>query len=648
MNPKIIFGLALAVFTAFPSLPAQKSVPADSAPAIADNAESTIATQIASVIVFPSGARVTRSAEVSLKTGEQEIVLVGIPANIHAESLVAETGIPGVKITSVSSGLSHSNNASSREAAQKLASRLNEHAEKIRIITKQICDLESHASSLKSSANQAPRDDDAINVEAAINDANFIFNELVNVGAKIRQLKKQLRREHLEQEIAISENRKLQSYNQTSSRIVKLKVISDAPANGTIHVCYMVGRASWRPSYDILVDASDKTTKLVAYGVVSQQSGEDWNNVPVTLSTAQPSISADLPEFKKVLISERFQSPRKSKSVASFDASEYGSTAFERVSSSVGRTAKGKGAGMASASRVQSKPSAREEPLRLVLRNAAGNAVQLSDGRLVENAQNIRFRDGNYVFENASGVLEKVSAKNVLGIRQSAIETGTQKTPIQANRLRDPSQYLRGLDFRYDLARSETIPSTGTQHRYLLSTETFAGDFYYQIVPAINANAYQMLTVENKRFRPILAGPANIFYGADFIGEMDLPYTQRDGKIAIPLGVDPRISVERQKTNDIDTVGTFTHSRRNRVSSEITVRNRTTDAVRIVCEEAVPQSTTDKIEISGLDFSPEASFDKETGIARWNEILKPAESLKLDVRYTLEYPMNFILEERSR
>jgi hypothetical protein len=129
---------------------------------------------------------------------------------------------------------------------------------------------------------------------------------------------------------------------------------------------------------------------------------------------------------------------------------------------------------------------------------------------------------------------------------------------------------------------------------------------------------------------------------------MDLPYTQRDGKISIPLGVDPRVSVERQKTNDIDTVGTFTHSRRNRVSTEIIVRNRTPESIRIVCAEAVPQSVTSRIEVSAPDFSPKAQFDKETGIARWNETLKPDASLKLDVRYTLEYPLNFIIEEHSR
>lgn len=638
MNPKIILGLALAVFTAFPSLPAQESLPAAPVAPAPENAESNIAARITAVIVFPNGARITRSAEVKLNAGEQEIVLAGFPKDITPESIVAETTIPGIKITAVSSELSYADKGYSHEAAQKLTMQIEDLGKKITALNQQIRELGNYSSSLKFASQRNDNAQSTINIEAAMDDADFIFNELLRIGVKTRQLQKELQRATLEQQIALSEHRKLQSYNQTATRSVKLKVVSDNPANGIINISYMANQASWRPSYDVLVDAESKQARLVAYGVVAQQTGEDWDNVPVTLSTAQPSVSADLPEFKKVLISERYQAPKMKSSPAflgEFDSS------YESSGSGGGHgaaVAEGVGFGY----RAQPKTSN-----RLVISNAKGNVVALSDGRSVENAQNIRFQDGNYVFENA-GILEKVSAKNVIGIRQIAVESGTTRNPVQASRLRDPSQYLRGLDFRYDLARAENIPSTGTQHRYLLSTETFAGDFYYQLVPAVNDNAYQMLSVENKRFRPILAGPANIFYGADFIGEMELPYTQRDGKIAIPLGVDPRISVERQKTNNIDTVGTFTHSRRNRVSTEITIRNRTPEAVRIVCEEAIPQSTTDRIEVSEPDFSPKANFDKETGIASWNESLKPSETLKLDIRYTLDYPLNFILEEHSR
>lgn len=634
MNPKTILSFALAVFAAFPPLSAQESVPESPVAPATRKTQSGIKTQIASVIVFPRGARITRAADISLKPGEQEIVLLGFPTNIDAESLVAATEIPGAKITAVTSELSYSDNSSGREAAQELAMRIDDHGNKITAINKQIVDLGRYSSSLKSASQLLDETSTTLNIESAMRDADFIYDELQRIGAKIRQLKKELQREKLEQQIVASEHRKLQSYNQASSRTVKLKVFAETSASGNVNISYGVSQASWRPSYDILVDASNKKTQLVAYGVVSQQTGEDWSNVPVTLSTARPSLSADLPEFKKVLISERFQAPKKS---PGFLGSYVSSSSFD--------SSPGKGTG--TGSHARSAPVSREDAQRLVVSNARGNYVQLSDGRTVGNVQNIRFQDGNYVFENA-GVLEKVSARDVLGIRQIAVETETTRNPVEADRLRDPSEYLRGLDFRYDLARSETIPSTGTQHRYLLSTETFAGDFYYQLVPAINDNAYQMLAVENKRFRPILAGPANIFYGADFIGEMDLPYTQRDGKISIPLGVDPRISVERQKTNDIDTVGTFTHSRRNRVSTEIIVRNRTPESIRIVCAEAVPQSVTSRIEVSAPDFSPKAQFDKETGIARWNETLKPDASLKLDVRYTLEYPLNFIIEEHSR
>lgn len=638
MTPKIILGSALAFFSLLPFLSAQESVPAAPVPVAENAAESAVATRIASVIVFPQGARITRTAEVHLKAGEQEIILEGFPAGINPASITAETSVPEARIVSVSSGLHYAHAHGNGEAAAKLQEEINRLRSKIAAVNTQISRLTNFYERLKNNTASPARNKGelkAIDVQAVIRDSDFILNEMQKTRSRIRLLQKEQEREQLNLEIALSENKKLQAYNRTAGSRLILKIIANSNASGKLDVHYMVNSASWRPSYDMIVDSSDKTTRLVAYGVVAQQTGEDWANVPVTLSTARPTVSSDLPEFKKHLVTERFQSRRNYASSKSFKSDGGSAGEIESI--------------MAEEDVADRRTFETPRRARYVVSNVpVGNCVRLANGRTVQNAQNIRFSDGNYVFLNSEGVLEKVAAGEILEISQTAKNSGTPGDKIPHARLRDPSENLRGLDFRYELARTENIPSTGTPHRYLLSSETFSGDFYYQIVPAINTNAYQMLAVENKRFRPILAGPANIFYGADFIGEMDLPYTQRDGKILIPLGVDPRILVERQKLNDIGTVGTFTHSRRNRVSTEILIRNRTPESIRVVCDEAIPRSSTDKIEISEPNFSPSARFNAETGIAQWSESLAPSQETKLNVRYTLEYPMNFILEERSR
>lgn len=61
---------------------------------------------------------------------------------------------------------------------------------------------------------------------------------------------------------------------------------------------YLVSNANWTPRYDIRGDL-DAGTVAVEYGAeVTQQSGEDWTDVTLVLSTAQPSQDANPPTLR--------------------------------------------------------------------------------------------------------------------------------------------------------------------------------------------------------------------------------------------------------------------------------------------------------------------------------------------------------------
>ena len=64
-----------------------------------------------------------------------------------------------------------------------------------------------------------------------------------------------------------------------------------------LKVSYLVSNATWAPSYDVRVQADETRMKLLYYGNISQNSGEDWNNVELVLSTARPSSGGTLPKL---------------------------------------------------------------------------------------------------------------------------------------------------------------------------------------------------------------------------------------------------------------------------------------------------------------------------------------------------------------
>ncbi|MDF1565259.1 MAG: mucoidy inhibitor MuiA family protein [Deltaproteobacteria bacterium] len=72
-------------------------------------------------------------------------------------------------------------------------------------------------------------------------------------------------------------------------------------AKPVVRLAYVVGGASWRPEYDLRFTAAGGKTlgkgqaELTVGAVVTQSSGEDWEDAQVVLSTAKPRLGARAP-----------------------------------------------------------------------------------------------------------------------------------------------------------------------------------------------------------------------------------------------------------------------------------------------------------------------------------------------------------------
>lgn len=67
-------------------------------------------------------------------------------------------------------------------------------------------------------------------------------------------------------------------------------------AGDTLHVEYLVGACGWQPSYDLRAAKDLAKVDMTYRARVWQQSGEDWSDVQLSLSTAQPQRGAQGPE----------------------------------------------------------------------------------------------------------------------------------------------------------------------------------------------------------------------------------------------------------------------------------------------------------------------------------------------------------------
>jgi len=135
----------------------------------------------------------------------------------------------------------------------------------------------------------------------------FLREKLNNINGELLKLKRESQKLQLQKERI---NERLQQINveignagasqvdvSKPNYCVIVSVLADAATAGMINVNYYVSNAGWSPNYDLRTTGVESPVKLTYKALVYQNTGVDWNNVRLTLSTANPHQSFTLPEL---------------------------------------------------------------------------------------------------------------------------------------------------------------------------------------------------------------------------------------------------------------------------------------------------------------------------------------------------------------
>lgn len=87
-----------------------------------------------------------------------------------------------------------------------------------------------------------------------------------------------------------------------SGKKLKRSIIADLEAVNSgsfdLSISYLVRAVSWQPIYDARASFDLGQVELTSYGLVKQNTGEDWTEVEAALSTAKPTLAGRMPEVE--------------------------------------------------------------------------------------------------------------------------------------------------------------------------------------------------------------------------------------------------------------------------------------------------------------------------------------------------------------
>ena len=264
-----------------------------------------LASSIGAVTVYQDRAVVTRSASSELPAGEHELVLEKLPASLQENSL---------QVSALSSGQATLLDVKVRDAylADTPNERVKQLEEQLRKLEGQQASLDDEAAVLDNQrelvlmmqrgATEPSKDGARLTLDDLKALQSVSADTLSKALAGLRRVAEQ--KAALERDIAAvqSELDQLQGALGRRTKTVSLRVNLARAGKLDLNLSYAVAGARWTPAYDARLRLADRSVDLGYFGVIRQNTGEDWNNVKLTLSTARPSLGGGAPALQPWII----------------------------------------------------------------------------------------------------------------------------------------------------------------------------------------------------------------------------------------------------------------------------------------------------------------------------------------------------------
>ncbi|ABS26522.1 mucoidy inhibitor MuiA family protein [Anaeromyxobacter sp. Fw109-5] len=295
--------------------------------------------RIDAVTVYRQSARVTRVAKVELPDGPTRVVLEGLPDELDDDSIRVE-GKGAAKARVFGVGVER---MTAKEAVTAEARAVEERIERLQDEDRALEDAARAAQarakfveSLRSTYSEERAKNLAVrgvSVREWAELAGHVERELADAAAAVR--KAEVGRRELARRIAQAraDLEKVQAKRGRTTKAISVEVEAERGGALELAVSYAVASAGWSPLWDARLAPERATMELIFLGSVWQRTGEDWADVTLAVSTAQPGRGLYVPELEPVYLTEQrgvrhYEDARKS--MASAPAAALGALVQER------------------------------------------------------------------------------------------------------------------------------------------------------------------------------------------------------------------------------------------------------------------------------------------------------------------------------
>jgi uncharacterized protein (TIGR02231 family) len=190
------------------------------------------------------------------------------------------------------------------------------------------------------------------------------------------------------------------------------------------------------------------------------------------------------------------------------------------------------------------------------------------------------------------------------------------------------------------------VPSGPNTRTLLVAQRSLPLQLEHYALPAVDSGVWRVGRARYEGEHSLLAGPAAIFLDGDFVGRANLPPRQNGEELELPLGVDPRLRVERISLVDrTQAPGLFGSRRKQELRWRIKLVHGGQKQLTVLVQETLPMAldTRLSVELTNSTQKPasEERFTKlraEQGLLTFPITLTPGSTQEFEWGYSLSYP----------
>jgi uncharacterized protein (TIGR02231 family) len=278
------------------------------------NDEKNVNSTISRVTVYTQGAQIFRTANYSVSKGVTQITIDGVSPMIDANSLqVKASGAIILLDSKYSLFYPRPEEVQLEGLPLQVRKDIRLLEDSLRNVRYDIESIQNEIDVLEA-AKHILQNNGAVRGQGKVNDSIPLLKETMEYYTqKMLELNKKLQvlhRDHFRKTTVANgmeerltnlknwqDNANLHGKEKGPIHRITITVKADAVASGKLDISYLVSGAGWTPMYDLRSEIASGKVNLHYKAMVYQNTGIDWNDVPLTISTNNPYHNKIKPEL---------------------------------------------------------------------------------------------------------------------------------------------------------------------------------------------------------------------------------------------------------------------------------------------------------------------------------------------------------------